>query len=287
MNELLDFSNRNAQLGASDVPALLNLSPWRSEWELWAEKRGMLEPWKGNVATKAGLDLEPYILDYAEADLGQQLDRQVQVGHATLPLMATCDGIVLYGGEPVEAKTSGITGPLYGVWGPQDTDEVPNYYLVQVHCQLMCTMADVAYLYALLAGRGIVRYVIESDSEIAERIGDQITDWWQAHIIDGVAPSMDGVTIDVLKRVKRTSERVELTDRDLRMVELREQFGEARKKADKELEVIDTELLKSLGESDEGELPDGRLVTYKQQTRKAYSVEESKYRVLRITKGKQ
>ncbi|GIV50738.1 MAG: hypothetical protein KatS3mg038_1259 [Candidatus Kapaibacterium sp.] len=57
--------DRRSFLGASDAPAVLGLSPWRTAWEVWAEKTGRIDSWTGNAATSAGQLLEPAVLAWA------------------------------------------------------------------------------------------------------------------------------------------------------------------------------------------------------------------------------
>jgi len=164
-------------VGASQLAAVLGISPYQTPWEAWATLTGRLEPWRGNNATRAGTLLENAVLDAAEEELQRQLYRQYKQSHDTLPLHATCDAIVLETLRPVEAKTTGIVGPVSRGWGDELTDQIPEYYAVQVHAQLLCTDADLAYLFALIAGRGIVRYEIERNPRIDELIAERLTDW--------------------------------------------------------------------------------------------------------------
>ena len=59
------LAERRKRLGATDVSAILGLNPYKTAYEVWLDKRNMLEPWNGNAATSLGLMLEPAILDEA------------------------------------------------------------------------------------------------------------------------------------------------------------------------------------------------------------------------------
>ncbi len=280
------LADRRDAIGASDLAAVLGLSPWATPWEVWAEKRGMLEPWSGNDATRAGIAFEGAVLDHAESELGE-LRRNVRIAAESLPLAATCDAIVSASGEPVEAKTTGLVGPVHGSWGDALTDEIPEHYLVQVHAQLMCTGAELGYLFAMIAGRGVVEYHIVKSAKLHEHIGNQIADWWERHIVQGHEPSRDRLpSLDVVKRLRRVPKMVYLSDEAAELLEKKELAKVTCKAGNELIESIDTQLLLMLGDAEAGVLPDGRHLTYMEQSRKGYTVQPSTYRTLRVKRVK-
>ena len=281
------LEDRKKAIGASDVAAILGVSPWASAWDVWADKTGRLEKWQGNEQTRLGQFFESSVLDYAESKLGE-LVRGERVLHATLPIASTLDARVLKNNRPVEAKTTGLAGPVYGDWGDIGTDEVPEYYLVQVHTQLLCLDdADMGYLFGLLPGRGVVEFNIERSCKICDNLGSVLDDWWTTHIINDVEPSRDKATLEIVKRMKRIpSKSIELGDEALQLVKEREALKAKVKTFEKAVESIDSKLLSSLGDAEVATFPDGSGVTYFAQKRGAYAVEECEYRVLRIKKAK-
>jgi len=57
--------NRSAYLGGSDIPCILNLSPFKTRYELLQEKAGIREDdFAGNPYTEYGNTMEPKIRDY-------------------------------------------------------------------------------------------------------------------------------------------------------------------------------------------------------------------------------
>lgn len=281
------LQSRKQAIGASDLAAVLGVSRWSTPWEIWAEKRGMLESDSGSKSASAGIALESAVLDVAESELGA-LDRNVRVVHASLPLAATCDAIVKQTGSPVEAKTTGIAGPIYGNWGDSHTDQVPDDYLLQVHAQLMCTGMDVGYLFALIPGRGFVQFDIESNECLHNYIGDYVSAWWSRHIIQGIEPSFDqSINIDVVKRLKRESGKIiESTEGIEILVSRREKIKSEITVLNKEVEEIEKLVLKSLGDAEGAALNDGRILSYEKIFRKGYVVEPGEYRRLAIKRGK-
>ncbi len=280
---------RQARMGASDAAIALGLSPFGDERTLRLEKTGRLEPDRGTKSTRAGQFLEPSILDVAESELGELKRGEVVFApNADFPLASTLDARVVRSGLPVEAKSTGIVGPVYGEWGDEGTDVVPPYYLVQTTVQMICTQTDLAHLYALIGGRGIVRYEIRLDEQLAAEIVERLARWWDRHIVQDIEPaSSEPLPLEVVKRIRRQPNKViELYGEDLATVAEYEQANTLALSAEKTKKAAQSKLLMLLGDAEAATLPDGRELTYLETHRKGYVVADTSYRTLRIKKGK-
>lgn len=61
--------NREKYLGGSDIPVIMNLSPWKSRFDLLLEKAGYKESeFGGNMFTEYGNEMEAKIRDYINED---------------------------------------------------------------------------------------------------------------------------------------------------------------------------------------------------------------------------
>jgi putative phage-type endonuclease len=279
------LEQRRGAIGASDVAAILGISPWKTAWEVWADKTGKVSNWAGNDATRAGQAFESGVLDVAEDQLGL-LERNVRVVHREFPLAATLDARVVSSGEPVEAKTTGLTGKVMGDWGDALTDQVPDHYLCQLHAQLICTGAEMAYLFALIAGRGVVKYQCERSDRLASQLTTMLTDWWERHIVRGIEPELrTPPALSVVKRLrKEAGKSIELTSAEASLMEQRASLKEQEKSLREQLEAVDSQILLALGDAEEGVLPDGTRLTHFERSRKAYTVEASTYRQIQVVK---
>jgi len=281
-----DLERRRKCIGASDVAAILGASPWRSPWDVWADKTGRLEPWAGNEATKLGTFLEASVLSYAEAIVGD-LERNIRVECPNTPIVATLDARTMDKGIPVEVKTAGMVGPLHGDWGDAMSDHVPDHYLLQVHTQLLCTGAEVGWLFALLGGRGVVQYEIPRSDSLCDSLVDQLCQWWNLHIIDGAEPSRERATLEIVKRLRRVPERVvDLGDSVDYLLRTKELLAAEAKDLKSRQEETDKMILLALGDAEAGVTASGERVSYLEQHRKGYTVEPSSYRVMRVSKAK-
>lgn len=254
---------RRKHLGASDIPVMLGLVPQKSAYDLWLEKTGQLEPQPETEAMRLGTLLEPIILDEAERELGKLLRNQYRRAKG-LPIAANCDAILRATGEPVEAKSSGITGPVYGPWGDADTDEVPDSAIVQVQVQMLCTKADIAHIMAWVGSRVFVRYRVQrNESLIAQLVGRAKSFW--ACVEANVPPSDSHPTLETLKRVRREPESVvNLPDDLLRRWKV---AAEVEKMAKSDVDGAKAAILEALGTAEAGVTPMFGTMTYLEQTR--------------------
>lgn len=276
-----DLERRRGYITATDVPAICGFSPWRNAADVYhAKVHGVDTP--TNDAMDAGNLLEPSVLAWAGTQLGEIIPGEWRVGTnginaATLDAMTTTM-------EPVEAKTSGITGPgTPHHWGPAGTDEIPQYYLLQVHAQLLVTGAELAYVPALIGGRGFVMYEVYRSKQICDQIATLSEQFWRDHIQADVPPPDVLPSMDTLKYLRRRPKSVVAVSDDL--VLRWQEAKAAAKEANDYRDECQRELLAAIGDAEAAEWSGGQ-VTYLQQTKKGHYVNGSTYRVIREKKGK-
>ena len=67
--------NRNRGLGGSDEAAIMELSPFKTRWQLLREKAGIEEStFTGNFYTRYGQEMEPKIRDYINKKYGYHFE---------------------------------------------------------------------------------------------------------------------------------------------------------------------------------------------------------------------
>lgn len=157
------LEGRKDTIGASDIAAVLELSPWVSKVALWEEKTGRREPKDLSQveAVQRGIREEPII---REQFIKDHPDMMVEhhafdiLLHPDMPyLAATLDGELTYMGEDnprlglyagmqgvLEIKTGSYSSKRYlDVW---TGGELPIFYFAQVCQQLLVSGADFAWV---------------------------------------------------------------------------------------------------------------------------------------------
>lgn len=271
-----ELERRRHFLTATDVPKILGISPWGGPSDVYYDKtRGLSN--RTNDAMQAGNLLEPAVIAWASTQIGPVVAGDWKV-HENGINACSLDGVAEKG-RPVEAKTSGITGPgSPSEWGEAGTDDIPNYYLIQVQTQLLITGADLAYVPALIGGRGFVMYYVRPSKNLHELIIEASEQFWRTHVAERLPPEGKPPRLETIKRLKREPDKVVPVAEDL--VEAYLSAQKAKSAAERAYEEAQARLLASMGDA-EAAVYSGGSLTYYETHRKGFTVEESTFRVLR------
>lgn len=275
------LSERQKYITASECAAMFGLHPFVTPGDLIFAKRYGIERWDGNDATDLGTRLEPVVMEMAQERLGDL--HRIQQFATKGRLAATLDGATVRDDLPVDAKTAGIAGPgLLAEWGADGSDEVPAYVLLQVQLQMLVMDAPLAYVAALLGGRGFNMFEVPRSLEIQQSIQRKADEFWRVIESDDTTP--DVPQIGTLKRLRRVPG--SMVDIGVELVDEFERAKLSAKAANDWVEASKAKLLAALGNA-EGATAGGYQITYFEQHRRAYSVEESTSRVLRVKAPKE
>ena len=194
-------------IGCGELAAILNLDPRRSALDVWAVKRGLVEPDDdGDETTARGNHLEGPILDWFQKNgpiAGRALDRPSHVddfmGFSTPlvrgRLLGSPDaGLPLYDDDNILGWEFGVEAKSRNYatgWGETGSDQVPIVERTQVEGYLALTDAPVWYV-AVLFGMPFEfrHYAIPQNPQRSERIRAYVDRWWQRHIVDGEPPAV-------------------------------------------------------------------------------------------------
>lgn len=205
------LADRRAHLTATDMAGILGLSKWSSRMGVWLDKRGLSE----NAETERmawGNRLQAAILMGYSDRVGHPVEMADPFAFTEVPdfpiLGASLDA--RWADEdlrPVDAKNVGFKKP--SEWGDEETDQIPEKYIVQLTVQMMATRTDVADLAVLFGGNRLATYRVHRDAGMVEMITTAADEFWRVHIVGGLEPAVDGSaawTDYLSKRAKQTSE---------------------------------------------------------------------------------
>ncbi len=185
---------RKEFVGASECSVVCGTSEYKDACTLYHEKRGNVEPFQGNLNTRLGEHMEPFIRNLYEETTGYYVHKPEGVIYISIcnPYMACSpDGLCLTGEDTptrgAEFKHSSNSDP----WGPSGSDQYPIDYFMQCQ-QCMAVTGLMVWDLAVLLPRGDFRiYTILRDDEICKNISDNVTDFITNHVIPGVPPEPD------------------------------------------------------------------------------------------------
>lgn len=177
---------RRNGIGGSDAPVLVGESPYRSAYELWAEKVGLVSPGPENDAMTWGRRLEPVVATaYTEAT-GRRLRRVTRLlcNRERPWQLASIDREVVGERRLVEIKTTRSSR-----W--DGADPVPGDVLAQVQHYLSVTGYDVADVAVLVGGSDLRVIEIERDDTYIRDLIELEIDFMR-RIETRTAPPLDG-----------------------------------------------------------------------------------------------
>ena len=191
---------RASGLGASDVASALGFSRYRSPFQVWAEKTGAYPvDDRPSDASRLGNDLEPWLLQQAGGQLHTPVGRTAYRMYAHPQhawRMASPDGTA--GPDLLECKTAGLAGG-FGVPEGWTEDTVPLGYEIQARWQMHVLDRDRCWIVALIANFGFRMYPIDRDLGLELDLVDQVSEWWQHHVVGGNQPPLGGGDADAVR----------------------------------------------------------------------------------------
>lgn len=242
-------------IGGSDVAAILGISPWKTPLQVYMEKRGELELGEENRFTKWGSILEPLIRQEYEEQTGHKVT--LPDGVCRHPehvfMLANLDGLTM--SDPNDIATLKVVEIKTAMqfkasqWGAENTDELPDYYLTQVHHYMTVIDAHEADVAVLIGGNDFRIYNVKRDYEISQMLIERESEFWQM-VLDGTPPSIE-TTEDWLLQYKQCADRSIDGAAKLTTLQQLRQKQLAIKSLEGEIDTLKIDLMRFIGDNKE------------------------------------
>ena len=186
------IEKRKGKISASNVAAILGLKPFgKTPLDAWLDIKGLRTKDVDDKSKRQGRYIESALANIYTADTGCELvivDEPLI--HPKLSwLCGTPDRLIKGNQKGVEIKNVGKF--MAHGFGTPGTDEIPDYYLVQVSMYMAITMYPVFDVYASIAGEYPEVYPIERDIELENIILGKLDEWYKAYIVGNREPEID------------------------------------------------------------------------------------------------
>lgn len=181
---------RAAGIGGSDIAAVVGLSPWKSPFTLWHEKKGNLPA--GSIDPELaywGHALEEVV---AQRFAEEHPDLSLSHGGSHVgarPWMLANPDCMLY-----NAVTGGLgvlevkTARFPDGWGKTGSDDIPIHYRCQVQWYLAVLDLPVAWVAVLIGGSDYREYEIERDHGDEMALREAASAFWRSVQTDDEPP---------------------------------------------------------------------------------------------------
>lgn len=183
---------RKTMIGASDAPILMGESPWKTPFDLWQEKMGIVINDYKSPAMDRGINLEPTARECYEMIKGIKVYPTVVFHPDYEFMMASMDGLSLDGQIAVEIKCPGYEDHNLAIQGI-----VPKKYRAQLQHQLAVTGCRMIDYFSFDGSDGVIVNVLRDDDYIESMISKEKE--FYNHMINFTPPPLterDYVTMD-------------------------------------------------------------------------------------------
>ena len=189
------LKEREYGIGASEVGAVLGVSPYETPFSLWLKKTKQIPPEPENEAMLMGHMLEDVVAKRWEMETGEKVIKSsaadiIYVHPEYDFLRATPDRIVRGRKKLLEIKTT-VTSV--------DQDDIYPHWLAQVQFQMYVTGIHDADLAWLVQGRYFGYAHIQYDEEFADFIVERVKEFWNDSVIGGKEPELISVADFTMK----------------------------------------------------------------------------------------
>ena len=189
------LKSREEGIGASEVGAILGLSPYETPYSLWLKKTGQVEPEPENEAMLMGHLLEDAVAKRWEMATGQKVIKasaaDIIYVHPEYDYMrVTPDRIVRGRKKLVEIKTT-VT--------QVDPEDIYPHWLCQCQMQMYVTGIHDCDLAYLVQGRYFGYVNIPYDEEFAGYIAERVKEFWNENVLGRKEPDLISVSDFAMK----------------------------------------------------------------------------------------
>jgi len=180
------LEERRKGIGGSDVAAIMGLSPWKTAYQIYQDKRGEVKDWEGSAIMDWGRRMEPAIRQWYSDQTGRSVRLPDKIMyHKDYPFMlASLDGFT-DDDRVVEIKTARYSKD----WGEPGTNQIPDSYMCQVQQYMAVTGFDVCDVVVSIGGGSPELYEVFADKNLQELIIEACKEFWQ-RVVDGNPPPL-------------------------------------------------------------------------------------------------
>lgn len=263
-NEWLQL--RKQYIGGADAASVVGLNEYQSPFNLWAEKRGIVPSFEGNLRTRVGTELEPVIAKLFEEETGKKVQNcNFTMINDLFPFaVADIDRKIVGENAGLECKsTSALNLKHY-----RNGDYPARFYCQCQHYIGVCGF-DKMYLAVLIGNSDFKIFEIERDEAEISALMEAEKQFY-GYMQSGEEPPANAVDVESIELAHPASNgtSIELFGQQNIMreyLELKERIAALEKEADS----IAATLKQDMGDAEKG--TDGQFVcTWANRTRTSF-----------------
>lgn len=172
------LAKRHEGLGASDTPIVMGYSSYKTPYQLYLEKTGIVSSDQELTEQQYwGQALEPIIIKRFSEENSVEVSFPDTVYHPDYPfIFANLDGWIASENAVIEAKAANSFQRKE--WDMGVSDGIPLIYLIQVAKQCAVTNASRGYCAVLIGGMEYKQFTYERDAALEDLIIEADKEFW-------------------------------------------------------------------------------------------------------------
>ncbi|MHB1098131.1 MAG: YqaJ viral recombinase family nuclease [Burkholderiales bacterium] len=260
---------RKGGIGGSDAPAIVGLSPYKSAFQLFLEKRGEApEEEEETLAMELGNILEEPVAQLYAKKTGRQIRRHpTRVSPDHPHMLVNVDRIIVNdvrGPGYLEIKTTND----WSGRGIQGIDDLPDHFYIQGQHGLAVTGWDWMSFAILIGGRRFVWCDINRNDDVITELIRQEGEFWE-RVQTGNPPPIDGSarTGELLKKLYPSDTGKTLVIEHPELINAAQLLVNAKalvKKTEADMTLYENQLKSAIGDASIARLPGFGEITWKQ-----------------------
>ena len=262
---------RTRYIGGSDAASVVGLNEYQSPYALWCEKRGITEPFEGNLRTQVGTFLEDFVAKKFEEETGKRVRKSnFSFVNDDYPFaIADIDRFVNGEEAILECKTTSELNLKHYKDG-----DYPARFYVQCQHYMAVLGKQKAYLAVLIGNREFKIFEIERDEDEISALMEAEKNFSEYMVgdnpppIDGSESTREALNAQIDNSAVEEPEPVDLSDKKQTLETLFE-IENTISQLEEQRDSIKNQLIQAIGDSWRG-LVDGYEVTYKPSSRKTF-----------------
>ena len=197
---------REDGIGASEVAAVVGLSPWETPFSLWLRKTGQVPPLEESRAMHMGHLLEPVVCQLWIEATGFRVikasAKDIIYQDPEHPWRKVTPDRIAYEWDAAKGKWRKVLVEIKTSSMGFDPDDLPANYLAQCQYQMRVTGIHVCYLCWLTNGRDFGYARIEYDPEFADWLVTEVDKFYLECVKGGLEPDLITVSDFTIKGSK-------------------------------------------------------------------------------------
>ena len=183
---------RGTYIGGLDAGTIVGLNPYDSPVNVAMRLKGRGEARVPSRPMRAGLALEPLVLDDYEEAHGVRLVRQP--GFMRHPRFPWAGGHIdaMPEGQPVRLIIDAKTTQRDDGYGDEGTDQVPAHIIAQMHWYMPLVDAEAADIAVWFRNRDYREYHITRDLELEAELFSACEEFYRRYVVGDEVPPLDG-----------------------------------------------------------------------------------------------